>query len=94
MSRVSRLRPGESAPAAMRFAIVGPRGLEHVGRFPHLVAELVRRGWSDDALAGLVSGNVLRVMRGVERVGRTLRKTETARVGRIEDFDGPAARPG
>jgi membrane dipeptidase len=70
-----------------------PRGLEHVGRFPHLVAELVRRGWSDDALAALVSGNVLRVMRAVERVGRTLRKTETARVGRIEDFDGPAARP-
>jgi hypothetical protein len=32
-------------------------------------------------------------MRAVERVGRTLRKTETARVGRIEDFDGPAARP-
>ena len=70
-----------------------PRGLEHVGRFPHLIAELVRRGWSDDALAGLVSGNVLRVMRAVERTGRILRKTETARVGRIEDFDGPPANP-
>ena len=64
-----------------------------MGRFPHLIAELVRRGWSDDALAGLVSGNVLRVMRAVERTGRILRKTETARVGRIEDFDGPPANP-
>ena len=24
-----------------------PQGLEHVGRFPHLFAELIRRGFSD-----------------------------------------------
>jgi membrane dipeptidase len=63
-----------------------PQGLEHVGRFPDLFAELIRRGWSDDALAALASGNVLRVFREVERVSQELRKTERPRVGRIEDF--------
>lgn len=64
-----------------------PEGLEHVGRFPHLFAELVRRGWSDDALAALASGNFLRVFREVERVSQQLRRTERPRVGRVEDFD-------
>jgi membrane dipeptidase len=65
-----------------------PDGLESVARFPHLFAELIRRGWSDPALAALASGNVLRVFRQVEKAGAELRKTETARVGRVEDFDG------
>lgn len=64
-----------------------PVGLEHVGRFPHLLAELIRRGWSDDAIAGIASRNFLRVFRAVERAGARLRETETPRVGRIEDFD-------
>ena len=42
MSRVSRLRPGESAPAAMRFAIVGPRGLEHVAGEAEALAAIVQ----------------------------------------------------
>ncbi len=64
-------------------------GLEHVGRFPHLIAALVKRGWSDDALAGIASRNFVRVFRTVERVGKALRATETPRVGRIEDFEPP-----
>ncbi len=67
-----------------------PDGLENVGCFPRLFAQLMRRGWSDPPLAALASGNVLRVLRTVERVGAQLRKSETARVGRIEDFDGRA----
>lgn len=66
-----------------------PAGLEHVGRFPHLFAALIRRGWSDGALAGLASRNLVRVFRQVEAVGRRLRRTEPPPVGRIEDFDGP-----
>ncbi|MEJ1159818.1 dipeptidase [Prosthecomicrobium sp. N25] len=58
-------------------------GLEDVSRFPHLVAELVRRGWSDEALEGLLSGNFLRVFRKVEAVGRLLRRTEKPDVGRL-----------
>jgi membrane dipeptidase len=64
-----------------------PDGLEHVGRFPHLLAALIRRGWSDDAIAGIASRNFVRVFRAVERVGRALRQTELPRVGRLEDFD-------
>ena len=66
-----------------------PDGLENVSRFPHLLAELIRRGWSDDAIAGIASGNLTRVFREVERTGRRLRKTEAPRVGRVEDFDTP-----
>ena len=61
--------------------------------FPFLLAELIRRGWSDDAIAGIASENFLRVFRKVEQVGRSLRKTQTPLVGRVEDFDGPAASP-
>jgi membrane dipeptidase len=64
-----------------------PEGLEHVGRFPYLFAELIRRGWSDDSLAALASGNFLRVFREVERVSQPLRRAERPRVGRVEDFD-------
>jgi membrane dipeptidase len=71
-----------------------PMGLEHVGRFPYLIAELIQRGWSDEALAGLASGNVLRVFRAVERIGRRLRASEAPRTGRVEDYDGGTASPG
>ena len=64
-----------------------PDGLEHVGRFPHLLAALIRKGWSDDAIAGIASRNFVRVFRAVERVGRALRQTELPRVGRLAEFD-------
>ena len=43
-----------------------PEGLEDVSGYPRLLAELVRRGWSDEDLGKLASGNVLRVMRQAE----------------------------
>jgi len=43
-----------------------PEGLEDVSGYPRLFAELVRRGWSDEDLARLANGNILRVMRAVE----------------------------
>jgi membrane dipeptidase len=43
-----------------------PEGLSDVSMYPNLFAELVRRGWSDAALAKLASGNFLRVLRQVE----------------------------
>jgi len=63
-----------------------PDGLEDVSRFPHLLAELIRRGWSENALAAIASGNFLRVFRAVERVGRALRQDDTGRLVRHEDF--------
>jgi membrane dipeptidase len=50
-----------------------PVGLHDVSRFPYLLAELFRRGWSDDAVAGLAGLNFIRVFRAVEREGRRLR---------------------
>ena len=44
-----------------------PVGLEHVGRFPHLFAELIRRGFFERDLEKIANRNVLRVMRNVER---------------------------
>ena len=66
-----------------------PQGLEHVGRFPHLFAELIRRGFSERDLEKIANRNVLRVMRKVEQVGETLRETREPAVGRIEDYPGP-----
>lgn len=44
-----------------------PVGLENVSTYPALFAELVRRGYSKADLAKIAQGNVLRVMRGVQK---------------------------
>ena len=44
-----------------------PRGLEDVATYPALLAELMRRGWSDTDVAKLAGGNILRVMEAAER---------------------------
>jgi len=61
-----------------------PEGLEDVSGYPRLFAELVRRGWSDEDLARLANGNVLRVMRQAEDVARRLQKTRPASTATIE----------
>ncbi|MCC2616437.1 dipeptidase [Aestuariibacter halophilus] len=45
-----------------------PQGLKDVASYPNLVAELLRRGYSDDDIAKLLGENLLRVWREVERV--------------------------
>ncbi|GBH29465.1 dipeptidase [Sphingobium xenophagum] len=45
-----------------------PEGLGGVETYPALLAELMRRGWSDADVAKLVGGNVLRVMEAAEKV--------------------------
>jgi membrane dipeptidase len=45
-----------------------PPGMNSVSGYPLLFAELIRRGWSDENLAKLAGGNVLRVMRQAEAV--------------------------
>jgi membrane dipeptidase len=49
-----------------------PPGLEDVSGYPALVAELIRRGWDDDALRRLVRDNVLRVLRDAEEAAESL----------------------
>ena len=40
--------------------ITMPEGLEDVSRYPHLIAELVRRGWKDDESKKLAGLNLVR----------------------------------
>lgn len=44
-----------------------PVGMDDVSTYPVLFAELIRRGWSDADLLKLAGGNILRVLREVER---------------------------
>ena len=58
-----------------------PTGLEDVRRFPNLLAEMLRRGWSEDHVIGLAGGNFIRTFRAVEREGARLRRTENVPYG-------------
>lgn len=49
------------------FGWVNPDGLEDTSVFPSLIAELIRRGWSEENLEKLAGGNMLRLMRAVEK---------------------------
>jgi len=49
-----------------------PVGLEDVSKFPDLLAELLRRGWSEMDVRKVVGLNALRVMREAERVSAQL----------------------
>ena len=50
-----------------------PEGLGDVSTYPALLAELMRRGWSDRDVAKLAGENVLRVMAAAEKVAAGLR---------------------
>jgi membrane dipeptidase len=50
-----------------------PTDLTGVEDYPWLFAELIRRGWSDENLAKLAGGNVLRVLRQAETVSKSMR---------------------
>jgi membrane dipeptidase len=49
-----------------------PAGLNDVSHYPDLLAELMRRGWSDADVAKLVGGNVLRVMDEARAVSQSM----------------------
>lgn len=62
-----------------------PVGLEGVDKYPALLVELARRGWSDADLAAVAGGNMLRVMRANEAVARKLQASESPSMAKIED---------
>jgi membrane dipeptidase len=47
-----------------------PKGLEDVSKFPNLTRRLLERGYSPGDIRKIYGGNLLRVMRAVERVGQ------------------------
>lgn len=65
-----------------------PDGLEDVSRYPELLAELLRRGWTDGDVRKLVGENVLRVWAENEQVSARLRSERPASVATIEALDG------
>ncbi|MEA3541090.1 MAG: dipeptidase [Pseudomonadota bacterium] len=50
-----------------------PEGLSGVETYPALLAELMRRGWSDVAIAKLAGENVLRVMAAAEKTAAAMK---------------------
>jgi membrane dipeptidase len=68
-----------------------PSGLDDVSCYPNLVAELLRRGWSDADVAKLTWGNALRVLGDAEDVARELGRGEPPSIATIEDLDGEPA---
>ena len=55
---------------------VAPLGLEGVDSYPALLAELMRRGWTDADVAKVAGGNLLRALAAAEQVGARLRMTQ------------------
>ena len=52
-----------------------PVGLEDVSKFPDLIAELLRRGWTEADVKKVAGLNTLRVLREAERVALEMRRT-------------------
>jgi len=52
-----------------------PAGLEDVSKFPDLIAELLRRGWTETDVKKVAGLNTLRVLREAERVAREMQGT-------------------
>ncbi len=49
---------------------VAPEGLDDVSKYPAIAEELVRRGYSEEDVAKILGGNILRVMAEAEEVAR------------------------
>jgi membrane dipeptidase len=64
-----------------------PVGLEDVSTFPVLLAELSRRGWSEEELRKLAGENVLRVMTQAERIAARLRRERPPSTRTIDELD-------
>lgn len=64
-----------------------PDGLQDVSRYPALLEELARRGYSDDDLRKVAGLNILRVMRQAEDVAARLQRETRPNDARIEDVD-------
>ncbi|MEV6795080.1 dipeptidase [Streptomyces sp. NPDC051320] len=65
-----------------------PAGLEDVGGYPQLIAELIRRGWSVDELSKLTWLNAVRVLRAAEDVARDLQSQRGPSNATLADLDG------
>ncbi|MDQ8153475.1 MAG: dipeptidase [Gemmatimonadota bacterium] len=66
------------------------QGLEDVSKYPDLLVELARRGWTDDELRRVANGNILRVLAENEKVAARLQKSRKPSTRTIDELDrGP-----
>lgn len=49
-----------------------PQGMEDVSKYPNLIYELLKKGYSDEDIEKICSGNILRVMSDVEKISQHL----------------------
>jgi membrane dipeptidase len=66
----------------------GPDGLEDVSKYPSLVVELLRRGYTDEDVKKILGLNMLRVMRQAEQVAARLRASRSPSTKTILEMDG------
>ena len=62
-------------------------GLEDVSKYPDLLAELVKRGWTDTEIRGVAGENILRALTRAEVVSAKLRKARPASTKTIRQLD-------
>ncbi|MGH7026355.1 dipeptidase [Brevundimonas sp.] len=65
-----------------------PEGVESVEAYPRILAELMRRGWSEADIRKLAGENLLRTMRGVERAA-TARRGERPNLAQLPNDGAP-----
>ncbi len=63
------------------------QGLEDVSKYPYLLAELVKRGWTEAEIRGVAGENVLRALARAEVVSARLRKERPASTKTIQQLD-------
>jgi len=66
------------------------KGLEDVSKYPELLAELIKRGWTDTEIRGVAGENVLRVLSRAETVSARLRATRPASTKTLQQLDRKA----
>jgi membrane dipeptidase len=64
-----------------------PIGLEDVSKYPALLMELMRRGYSDQDLEKVMGLNLLRALRGVESTAARLQASRPASEATLEELD-------
>lgn len=52
-----------------------PEGLADVSMYPNLIQELLKRGYSEEDIRKICSGNIMRVMSEVEKIAKELQST-------------------
>jgi membrane dipeptidase len=65
-----------------------PQDMADVTGYPRLVAELLRRGWSEPDLAKLTWGNAVRVLRDAESAATAIRARRGPSAATLARLDG------